>query len=73
MFIEELIKNYDGKVHGDREGGLIEDDLFVDLVNALKQYEDTTPKEEVKVSIGKKLGDSLCTVVYSLKTFQSRF
>ena len=60
-FIEELIKNYDGKVHGDREGGLIEDDLFVDLVNALKQYEDTTPKEEVKVSIGKKLGDSLCS------------
>ena len=49
MFIEELIKNYDGKVHGDREGGLIEDDLFVDLVNALKQYEDPL-KDQVKVT-----------------------
>jgi Polycomb repressive complex 2 tri-helical domain len=59
MFIEELIKNYDGKVHGDREGGLIEDDLFVDLVNALKQYDDTV-KEEVKVCLV-SLGESAVT------------
>ncbi|XP_069916767.1 histone-lysine N-methyltransferase EZH1 isoform X1 [Oryctolagus cuniculus] len=56
-FIEELINNYDGKVHGEEEmipgSVLISDAVFLELVDALNQYSDEEEEGHNDASDGK--------------------
>lgn len=57
-FIEELINNYDGKVHGEEEmipgSVLISDAVFLELVDALNQYSDEEEEGHKDTSDGKQ-------------------
>lgn len=46
-FIEELIKNYDGKIHdhdSDKQEESIETDILLDLVKTMEKYHCNPPK-----------------------------
>uniref|UniRef100_A0A8D2APY5 [histone H3]-lysine(27) N-trimethyltransferase n=1 Tax=Sciurus vulgaris TaxID=55149 RepID=A0A8D2APY5_SCIVU len=56
-FIEELINNYDGKVHGEEMipgSVLISDAVFLELVDALNQYSDEEEEGHNDTSDGKQ-------------------
>ncbi|KAL1457433.1 hypothetical protein WDU94_007666 [Cyamophila willieti] len=46
-FIEELLKNYDGKVHGETgSAGFLDDQIFIELVNDLIKYQIKDSEDE---------------------------
>jgi len=55
-FINELVESYEGKVHGD-VGGYLNDDIFVDLVDALIKYQSNRNSKSPDTIIFEKISD----------------
>ncbi|CAF0965002.1 unnamed protein product [Brachionus calyciflorus] len=56
-FINELIDNYDGRVHGE-VGGYLNDQMFVDLVNSLKKYQPSPSSPTIDSIIFEKISEN---------------
>ena len=57
-FINELIDNYDGKVHGEI-GGYMNDEMFLELVNALIKYQSNPRSPTPEAIIFEKISGKI--------------
>ncbi|XP_005096267.1 histone-lysine N-methyltransferase EZH2 [Aplysia californica] len=70
-FIEELLKNYEGRVHGERSSG-IGDDLFLELVNSLAtQYKAENGEEKVKRELKDSVDQSMEVSEVPVEVFEA--
>ena len=65
-FIEELIKNYEGRVHGDRGDDHIDDDTFTELVRRVRALDDGLQQQTADDASGEKLQTLGCDYYITL-------
>jgi hypothetical protein len=56
-FINELIENYDGKIHGEK-GGYMNDDIFLELIESLVKYQKNPQSNVVDPIIFEKIHEN---------------
>ena len=57
-FINELIENYDGKIHGEK-GGYMNDDIFLELIESLVKYQKNPQSNVVDPIIFEKIHEKI--------------